>query len=52
MSKSNTFALPCKVCGNPVEIEKSVSDHRGKAIHPECAQESIQQQTGSKPSGS
>jgi len=45
MSNPNTFTLPCRVCGNPVALDKSVSDHRGKAIHPECASESNAAQT-------
>lgn len=28
--------LPCSICGNPVQLETSNTDERGKAVHEGC----------------
>jgi hypothetical protein len=45
MSNNTTFILSCSICGKPVPINQSESNHNGKAIHSECAAKNLQQQT-------
>lgn len=30
------IAITCHICHKPVQLEKAVSDEKGKTVHPEC----------------
>jgi len=30
------IAIPCHICHRPVQLEKAVSDEKGKTVHSEC----------------
>jgi hypothetical protein len=39
----------CSVCNEPVELEKSKTDEKGKAIHEECYIRKMQGERGKPP---